>query len=348
MTPENDPTWMPALATIDCVQRHRGYSQKREDRRLLPTLLAAAAAGMAGTFVELGAFDGISGSNTLLLERCFNWTGLLIEANPHNFAKLKLSGRSRSKVVHSAICTGDGSAGQTIPVTTVGGVTSGDPTLFSKGFRNMWHGGKRELPTVDVPCQSLDSLMERAGLHRATFLSLDVEGAEEAVLGAVDPRRFQVIMAEAEGHEAAMDERIRSLLLAKGLLEAKWLQVSMSRVFVAPSVPRLARWDLSPVLAPHAHENEVRMGYCRPTSPNDEGDCSRGQQGSWRIGSAPSELKSAVECYKRCRVRCRSCRFVSISVRDGDCSWYASCDAKSGGFDKQRRHEQDHYTFQIR
>ena len=47
------------------------------------------------TFVELGALDGWHGSNTLMLERCFGWTGLLIEASPHNFRNLQRSGRRR-------------------------------------------------------------------------------------------------------------------------------------------------------------------------------------------------------------------------------------------------------------
>lgn len=40
-------------------------------------------------FVEIGAHDGIEFSNTLLLEKEFGWTGLLVEPNPYNFEKLK-------------------------------------------------------------------------------------------------------------------------------------------------------------------------------------------------------------------------------------------------------------------
>ena len=31
-----------------------------------------------GSFVELGAYDGLSNSNTFMLERCFAWRGLLV------------------------------------------------------------------------------------------------------------------------------------------------------------------------------------------------------------------------------------------------------------------------------
>ena len=40
-----------------------------------------------GTFVEIGAFDGVNLSNTYMLERCYDWRGLLIEANPENFRR---------------------------------------------------------------------------------------------------------------------------------------------------------------------------------------------------------------------------------------------------------------------
>ena len=157
--------------SLVCTDFH-SRSQWSEERLLLPDLLRAAG-GRPGTFIELGALDGILYSNTLALERCFNWTGLLIEADPVNYAKLRASGR-RAKLVHSGVC--DDGIGS-ITLSTGRGATSGEvaemtgPQLHRLAQRpNASHG--RE---VAVPCRSLSRLMDEAGISHAHFLSLDVE-----------------------------------------------------------------------------------------------------------------------------------------------------------------------------
>ena len=45
-------------------------------------------------FVEVGAQDGLWLSNTWWLEAVMGWRGLLIEADPHNYLKLKNSPRT--------------------------------------------------------------------------------------------------------------------------------------------------------------------------------------------------------------------------------------------------------------
>jgi hypothetical protein len=55
--------------------------------QFLPELIAFISKH-GGFFVEAGAFDGESYSNTLFMERSLNWNGLLIEPNPDSFSKL--------------------------------------------------------------------------------------------------------------------------------------------------------------------------------------------------------------------------------------------------------------------
>ena len=180
------------LAAARCALEQT-QSQHSEDLLLLPTLLAAADGG-AGTFVELGALDGVRYSNTIVLERCFAWRGLLIEGNPGNFAKLLRSPRTASKV-HSAVCEGVG----TLNFTTGGDQEAGDTSVLperarkSRAFRN----GNA---TVSVGCRSLSSMMDDAGFgDTVTFLSLDVQGAEYKVIKASRPERFSFIMSETYG-----------------------------------------------------------------------------------------------------------------------------------------------------
>ena len=80
--------------------------QGREDLQLLPLLIYAAATSKrrnAHSFVELGAYDGLSGSNTFMIEKCLNWTGTLVEANVPNFGMLLKSNRSAA-MVNAGVC----------------------------------------------------------------------------------------------------------------------------------------------------------------------------------------------------------------------------------------------------
>ena len=182
---------------VDCVWPLLGCalsesrSQQRQDLILLPTLLKESGY-QPGTFVELGAYTGVELSNTFMLERCFNWTGLLIEANPQNFAQLAASPRTAMKKF-AATCPKNQTP-QSVRMTINGTIQR---NLATAKVIETARGSVQE--TVDVPCATLQRHMHDAGMHgKADFLSLDVEGSELAVLQTVDPSVFKVIMVEEE------------------------------------------------------------------------------------------------------------------------------------------------------
>ena len=165
-----------------------------EDLLLLPTLLEAARMNSSsGVFVEIGAFDGKTFSNTIMLEKCFGWRGVLIEGNPRNFAMLKASGR-QAHLVHSAVCH-DGQ--HHVRFSLDGNETAGELDRLTKRRQT----GRRGR-TIDVPCKPLSSILLDYGFTGADFLSLDVEGAEDRVLATVSPNAFQIIMVESNGISA--------------------------------------------------------------------------------------------------------------------------------------------------
>ena len=200
-------------------------SQHLEDILLLPTLLRLAAArpGGGGVFVEAGALDGRRFSNSAMLERCFGWNGVLVEANPDNYARLLASGR-KAQFVNAAICNG-----RSIRMTAGGGEVAAQLDAMPSNHLQRWSLSNR---SVEVPCRTLRGIMEAAGSPRADILFLDVEGAEDTALATADPAAFSIVMVERDGHNVVKDERVRATLRRAGLVLAKTVSVPFSDVWV--------------------------------------------------------------------------------------------------------------------
>lgn len=160
----------PSAPCAACALR-KSKSQWREDRLVMADL-AVATDGFErpGTFVEIGALDGVTFSNTHLYELCFGWSGVLIEANVHNYLRLRKSGRTRSAFVHSAICATE----SVVNMTKKGDGVAAQVNVMSAAFRKRWHSGSH-LPVDEVPCRPMSAILAEHGLAKGgTFLSLDV------------------------------------------------------------------------------------------------------------------------------------------------------------------------------
>lgn len=240
ITDSNDATHHHIHNLVDCVLRE---SRSNEDIVLLPLLLEAASVSGRQTFTELGAYDGITGSQSYLLEKCFGWTGVLIEASLQNFYKLNQTQRSRrTHKEHSAVCNGTG----TLDVMGGRGSVAGVASDFAKSFARQWkraHSDCGGMPCVSkVPCRPLPSIIEDAGFPRVTFLSLDVEGGEEKVLQTVRPEHdtfpFDVVMVEADRHNHRKNARVQSMLHTWGLIQYPIQQLpgSTNQVYARPAI----------------------------------------------------------------------------------------------------------------
>ena len=179
-----------------------------EDLALLPLLLLAAG-GKPGVFVELGAFDGVTGSQTLALERCLGWRGVLVEASPRNFEKLRHSGRTASHMFHAAGCA----AGSNVTMRL--------DSTGSTGSRSTVVAANAQGGLTTVPCRELREMVASAGMDEVTFLSLDVQGAEETVLLTTDLKAVRLALVETEDLQpgaAQKNARVRALLKESGLV----------------------------------------------------------------------------------------------------------------------------------
>ena len=240
-----EPAPRPSSAVLSAARcaLQNTQAQHSEDLLLLPTLLLAAG-GRPGTFVELGALDGVQYSNTFVLERCFGWRGLLIEGNPTNFARLQSSTRIATKV-HSAVCDGVG----TVEFSVNGQQEAGDFSVLPKAAlaTKAFAAG---LARVNVPCRSLASIMDDAGFSGPVhFFSLDVQGAEYKVIATARPEQFHLIMAETYGLGADREVAAR---VAKRVTDAGLRPVSTlsnasivlygSALFAQPTLEPVQVW----------------------------------------------------------------------------------------------------------
>ena len=157
----------------------------------------------AGVFIEVGALDGVGGSNTYFFEKERNWTGLLIEPNPVEFSKLNISDRTSYKE-NCAISNVEGEV-NFLSITGPCNVLSGiweyyNPAHIQRIERelNMYSSypegheyySKKEL--VKINAYRLQTLIDKYNLNEIDLLSIDVEGAELQVLESIDFEKTKI------------------------------------------------------------------------------------------------------------------------------------------------------------
>lgn len=161
-----------------------------------------------GFFIEAGANDGYSQSNTYFLEKFKGWRGVLVEAIPALFEECKKE-RPKSKVYHCALVAGV-SAGDTIEMRYANLMSLVKGALKSEEMENqhILDGIRvKNLAgsyTVRVPARTLESILdEQAELDRIDLLSLDVEGYELEVLKGMNLAKYKprYILIEARFFE---------------------------------------------------------------------------------------------------------------------------------------------------
>ncbi len=137
-----------------------------------------------GFFVELGAYDGITQSNSVLLE-ALGWRGLLIEATPSSYAKCV---RARPQmIVEHAACVATGRETQTTVITDVGLMSITSESDLAGDERAAWLEARGRAPQeIEVPAVPMSELLDKHGIEKVDLLLLDVEGAEVEVLNGID------------------------------------------------------------------------------------------------------------------------------------------------------------------
>ncbi|XP_076286479.1 uncharacterized protein LOC143212055 isoform X2 [Lasioglossum baleicum] len=135
-----------------------------------------------GFFVECGAYDGETRSNTLVLERFLGWTGLLVEADPVNFSKMLLKNRKAYLTPTCLAIQPYPSVNSFLMAKNVGRLH--EPNANDSHLPNsadVAHSGVH----VSVQCIPFIDLMMALNVSTVNYFSLDIEGNELQVLKTI-------------------------------------------------------------------------------------------------------------------------------------------------------------------
>jgi len=162
----------------------RSYALNEIDRQLDSILQISN-----GFFIEAGANDGKSQSNTLMLERRRGWKGLLIEPVPDLYNKCR-EFRFDCHVVQAALVP-LGYSADSIEINCCGLMSSVNRAMKSDEAtaQHIAIGAAQQKlqPYVKtVPARALSDILDELQVTKVDLLSLDVEGFEADALRGLD------------------------------------------------------------------------------------------------------------------------------------------------------------------
>jgi FkbM family methyltransferase len=146
-----------------------------------------------GVFIDIGAHDGITSSNSWFFEKQRNWTGVCVEPNSAVFKRL-----SANRAARVIDCCAAGTRG-TVKFQRIAGYSemlSGIADRYSAEHKKriaeemQQFGGSSEI--VEVPSRTFSDIAEEAGITEVNYLSIDTEGAEFEILKSVDFRKYTI------------------------------------------------------------------------------------------------------------------------------------------------------------
>ena len=142
-----------------------------------------------GTFIEVGAFDGISSSNTKLLEELYDWTGILIEPSEKMFKSL-YKNRPKARCFQCALGTFQENEAYAY----------GD---FDGHLMSSFTNRRQKPANQKMLIRSLQSILDECEVHHINFFSLDTEGYELNILKGIDFNKttFDYLLIEIYKHQ---------------------------------------------------------------------------------------------------------------------------------------------------
>lgn len=164
----------------------------------------------AGVFVDIGAHDGVTLSNSYYFEKELGWNGLCVEPNPARYKELTKSRRAQTKNCGVGPTEGRLKFLQLPAHLDLG---SGFLDYFApqSEFAERHPAGS---VVVEIPVLRLTELLASARFERIDYLSIDTEGADFDIIRSLDFTNCDISTISVEN--SGWDERIAAYLGSNG------------------------------------------------------------------------------------------------------------------------------------
>lgn len=172
----------------------------------------------SGVFIDIGAYNGVTFSNSYFFEKELGWTGICIEPVPEIFDQLV---KNRSCLCVQGCITDHGGMEKFYKVT------SSHPNMnMLSGLVSKYHPthlallqlgvgfGYGSLEVIDVQCYLLNDLLQQNNIQHVNLLSIDTEGGEFEILASIDFTKYEIDVILVEDNYN--DGRITPFLNEKG------------------------------------------------------------------------------------------------------------------------------------
>ena len=189
-----------------------------------------------GTFVDVGANHYKTHSNTYYLESALGWSGVAIDPQAA-FAEDYRLHRPRTRYFPLFVSDTSDANATLYQVKENSLVASADRDFAERAGTNAKDASHRA-QEVTVSTIRLTDLLDRLGVARFDFLSIDVELAEPKVLAGFDIDRFRPALVCIEAHPQVR-QQILDYFAAHGyVVVGRYLRVDLRNLYFAPTANR--------------------------------------------------------------------------------------------------------------
>jgi FkbM family methyltransferase len=181
-----------------------------------------------GTFVEIGAHDGKSLSNSYFFES-IGWHGVLVEPEPKNFA-LCCRNRPFSKCINAAVVAG--TQKKSVLLKRIKDQPMLSYVSTSSNHKRRVERTGSAVDEIEVKAVDFQQLIPK-NFGAIDFISIDTEGNEFEILRTIDFEKYSPLALVVEENMKAVDNRIETYLKKQGYKEI--IRLGCNCIYVSSS-----------------------------------------------------------------------------------------------------------------